>query len=103
MCLSNRLYSSVHGVGGMLGSILVGIFASKSVNGISGLIEGNIRQFGVQVAAVVIVGTYTFVVTYLIFKLLNAFNPVRVSPEIEEKGLDESLHGEYVYDFDKKE
>ena len=93
----------VHGVGGILGSILVGVFASKSVNGISGLIEGNVRQLGVQIAAVVIVGVYSYIVTYLIFKLLNTFGPVRVSPEVEEKGLDESLHGEYAYDFDKQE
>jgi ammonium transporter, Amt family len=93
----------VHGVGGILGSILVGIFASRSVNGISGLIEGNVRQLGVQIAAVVIVGIYSYIVTYLIFKILNAFGPVRVSPEVEEKGLDESLHGEYAYDFDKQE
>lgn len=90
----------VHGVGGILGSILVGVFASSSVNGVSGLIEGNVRQFGVQIAAVVIVGVYSYFVTYLIFKILNAFSPVRVSPEVEEKGLDESLHGEYVYDLD---
>lgn len=93
----------VHGVGGILGSILVGVFASKSVNGISGLVEGNLRQLGVQIAAVVIVGVYSYIVTYLIFKLLDAFSPVRVSPEVEERGLDESLHGEYAYDFDKKE
>ena len=88
-----------HGVGGILGSILVGIFASKSVNGVSGLIEGNVRQLGVQIAAVVIVGIYSYIVTYLIFKILNAFSPVRVSQEVEEKGLDKSLHGEHVYDF----
>lgn len=93
----------VHGVGGILGSILVGIFASKSVNGISGLIEGNVRQLGVQIAAVVIVGIYSYIVTYLIFKILNSFGSVSVNPEVEEKGLDKSLHGEYAYDFDKQE
>lgn len=92
----------VHGVAGILGSILIGIFASKSVNGISGLIDGNLRQLGVQIAAVVIVGIYAYIVTYLILKIINTFSPVRVSPEVEEKGLDESLHGEHVYGFCKK-
>ena len=91
----------VHGVGGILGSILVGVFASKSVNGISGLIEGNSRQLVVQIMGVSITAIYAYVITYLILKILNKFDPVRVSPEIEEKGLDESLHGEDVYDIEK--
>jgi ammonium transporter, Amt family len=91
----------VHGVGGILGSILVGIFASKSVNGISGLIEGNVHQLVVQIVGVVITAIYAYIITYLILRILNSFNPVRVSPEVEEKGLDESLHGEDVYDIEK--
>lgn len=91
----------VHGVGGILGSILVGVFASKSVNGISGLIEGNVRQLVVQIVGVAITAIYAYLITYLILKILNSFEPVRVSPEVEEKGLDESLHGEDVYDIEK--
>lgn len=91
----------VHGVGGILGSILVGVFASKSINGISGLIEGNVHQLVVQIFAVVITGIYAFVITYLILMVLNIFGSVRVSPEVEDKGLDEEIHGEDVYDIEK--
>ena len=89
----------VHGVGGILGSILVGVFASSAVNKISGLIEGNIHQFGVQVLGVIIAVVYSFVVTFIILKVLNTFNPVRVSSEAEEEGLDKAVHGEDAYDL----
>lgn len=89
----------VHGVGGILGSILVGVFASSSVNGISGLLEGNVHQFNIQVFAVVLTVIYTFVITYAILKVLNKFSPVRVSVEEEAKGLDEALHGENAYEL----
>jgi Amt family ammonium transporter len=88
----------VHGVGGGLGVILTGVFAARIINGASGLIEGNWQQFGVQVLAVAITATYSFVVTYLILKVLNVFEPVRVSEEAEARGLDEILHGETAYD-----
>jgi Amt family ammonium transporter len=87
----------VHGVGGILGSILVGVFAFKSVNGVSGLLEGNTHQFLVQVFAVVFCAIYAYVVTYGILKVVNAFIPVRVPEEVEIKGLDEAIHGEVAY------
>ncbi len=90
----------VHGVGGMLGSILVGVFASSAVNGVSGLIEGNVHQFLIQFAAVVITSVYSFVVTFVILKVVNHFDPVRVSDEVESKGLDATIHGEMAYDFE---
>jgi ammonium transporter, Amt family len=89
----------VHGVGGALGVVLTGVFASTAVNTASGLIQGNFKQFGVQVLAVVITCVYSFVVTYLILRLLNIFEPVRVSEEVEARGLDEILHGEQAYDL----
>jgi Amt family ammonium transporter len=89
----------VHGVGGGLGIILTGIFASTLVNTTSGLIQGNLKQFGVQVLGVAITATYSFVVTYLILKVLNVFEPVRVSEEVEAAGLDQVLHGESAYDL----
>ncbi len=88
----------VHGVGGALGVILMGVFASATVNGVAGLIEGNAQQFGVQVLAVAITGAYSFGVTYAILKVLNIFEPVRVSEEAEAEGLDTFLHGETAYD-----
>lgn len=87
----------VHGVGGMLGSILVGVFAVESVNGTSGLIAGNVHQFLVQLAGVLIASVYAFIVTYLILKVTNHFVPVRVTPDEEKEGLDVSIHKEVAY------
>ena len=87
----------VHGVGGMLGSVLVGVFAVESVNGVNGLIAGDIHQFLIQVAAVLLTSVYAFIVTYLILKVINIFMPVRVSAEEEKEGLDVSIHHEVAY------
>ncbi|WP_088225573.1 ammonium transporter [Desulfosporosinus sp. FKB] len=89
----------VHGVGGILGSICVGIFAVSSVNGIDGLIQGNVHQFLVQTFGVFFSTVYSFVITYLILWLLNTFSNVRVSIEDEKEGLDAKLHGESAYDL----
>jgi len=87
----------VHGVGGALGTILTGVFASAVINKVSGLAEGNGHQFLVQVAGVAIAAIYAFVVTYGILRLINQFEPVRVSKETELAGLDKILHGEAAY------
>ena len=89
----------VHGVGGILGSILVGVFAVSAVNGTSGLIEGNVHQFLIQLFGVIFTGLYAFVVTYLILKFINVFESVRVSEKVEIQGLDTSIHGEVAYDL----
>jgi len=89
----------VHGVGGIFGSILVGVFAVSAVNGTSGLIEGNVQQFLVQTFGVVFTALYAFVVTYLILKVINVFDSVRVPEKVEIQGLDTSLHGEAAYDL----
>ena len=88
----------VHGVGGALGIVLTGVFASAAVNGVSGLVEGNVNQFVVQVLAMAITATYSFLVTLGILKVLNRFEPVRVSAEVEAQGLDEIQLGETAYD-----
>lgn len=87
----------VHGVGGAMGSILVGIFAVSAVNGTSGLIQGNVHQFLVQLLAVAITGAYAYIVTLLILKVTNIFTPVRVTEAEEKVGLDTSLHKEVAY------
>jgi len=86
----------VHGVGGILGVILTGVFALKSINGVSGLIEGNVHQFLVELLGVAIVAAYSFVLTYLLLKLIKLFTPIRVEEEEEKKGLDVEL-GEKAY------
>lgn len=87
----------VHGVGGALGTILVGLFAAAAVNNVSGLIEGNVHQFLIQLMGAGIAIVYTFVLTYLILRFVNLFTPVRVSEKIEVGGLDEGLFGEDAY------
>jgi len=74
--------------------ILTGVFASSAVNGVSGLIEGNVRQFGVEVMAGVLTAAFSFGATWLILKIINHFTPVRVLEEVEKKGLDEAELGE---------
>ena len=86
-----------HGMGGFFGPIFTGIFAQKAVNGISGLIEGNWHQFGVQVLAVVIVSAYAFLITMAILKVMNTIHPIRVSEAVEAKGLDMGEFGEQAY------
>jgi len=85
-----------HGIGGMVGMLMTGIFASKAINaaGNDGLILGNTSFFFVQLKAVGIVAVYSFVMSYAIFKLINLIQPIRVSSEDEELGLDATQHNE---------
>ncbi len=85
-----------HGVGGIVGMLLTGVFASKAVNaaGADGLIYGGAGFFLTQVKGVLIVVAYSCVVSYLIFKLINLIEPMRVSSLEEEIGLDATQHDE---------
>jgi Amt family ammonium transporter len=85
-----------HGIGGMVGMLLTGVFATKTVNGAGadGLMSGNIDFFFTQIKALGIVVGYSFLMSYAIFKLINLINPIRVSVEEEELGLDETQHNE---------
>lgn len=89
----------VHGVGGMLGIILLGVFASLAFNpaGTDGLISGNSSFFMKQVAAVLLSSVWAFGFTYGMLWLIDKFTRVRVTDADEEAGLDESLHGEEAY------
>ncbi len=86
-----------HGVGGLLGTILTGVFAVAAVNKVSGLIEGNVHQFLIQILAAVIAAGYGFGVTWIVLKIMNHFSSVRVPEEVEMKGLDEGQFGEEAY------
>jgi Amt family ammonium transporter len=85
-----------HGLGGIVGMLLTGVFATKAVNaaGNDGLFYGNPAFFLVQLKAMAITVTYSFVVSYAIFKFINFILPLRVSMEDEEMGLDASQHNE---------
>ena len=85
-----------HGVGGMVGMIMTGIFATKSVNGAGadGLLYGNTNFFMTQLKALFIVVGYSFIVSLGIFKVISLMLPLRVSQEEEEIGLDTTQHDE---------
>ncbi|MEI8075229.1 MAG: ammonium transporter [Bacteroidota bacterium] len=85
-----------HGLGGMVGMLMTGIFATKTVNGggADGLLYGNPSFFLIQVKALGIVVSYSFVMSLLIFKFINWVTPIRVSLEDEVRGLDASQHNE---------
>jgi Amt family ammonium transporter len=90
----------VHGIGGCLGTILLGVFASKAMNGAGadGLLAGGSHFFIKQCIAVVAACVYGFVFTYVMLILINKITPVKVSQHEEDSGLDESIHGEKAYD-----
>ena len=85
-----------HGLGGTTGAILTGLFATKAVNpkGANGLFYGNPKQLAIQIAAVAIVAVFTFVLTFVIAKVLDRLMGLRVDENSEEVGLDISEHGE---------
>jgi Amt family ammonium transporter len=84
----------VHGVGGMTGILLAGVFATASIGGTSGLIEGNPQQLLIQFYGVVVTLVWSGGATFVLLKLVSAFVPLRVSREHELEGLDISQHGE---------
>lgn len=93
----------VHGVGGILGTMCAGLFASSELGVFSGqgLADGVTisHQLGVQACGVAAVGLYTAVVTFVLLKMVNIVAPLRVSDEEEAQGLDISLHNESGYDL----
>ena len=93
----------VHGIGGLLGIILLGVFSSVAINpaGGVGLVYGSGAFFGKQVAAGLGASAYAFVFTYAMLKLIDRITPVRVGEE-DERGLDEAMHGESAYQLDSE-
>ena len=87
-----------HGIGGMVGMLLTGVFANQLVHGIKdgpeGLWYGNAAFFFTQFKAMAIVAIYSFSVSWIIFKFINFILPLRVTSEEEELGLDASQHNE---------
>ncbi|HEV8283399.1 MAG TPA: ammonium transporter [Chitinophagaceae bacterium] len=85
-----------HGIGGMVGMLMTGVFATKAVNaaGNDGLFYGGTGFFFTQVKAMAVAVGYSFGVSFLIFKFINLVLPMRVSSEEEEIGLDATQHNE---------
>ena len=94
----------VHGVGGTLGAVLTGVFATRACWDIAdgeklGLLEGNSATIVGQVVAVLITFVFAGVITFVLLKILDATMGLRVSQEDEVQGLDLSQHGEEGYIF----
>ena len=89
----------IHGVGGVLGTLLLGVFASTAVNptGVDGLLAGSALQLGKQALGVVVVSGYAFVVSWLLLKAIQRSMGLRMSPEHEVQGLDYTEHSETAY------
>ncbi|KAA9356653.1 MULTISPECIES: ammonium transporter [Larkinella] len=90
-----------HGVGGMVGMLMTGIFASKGVNSAvvdEGLAFGDTKLFFIHLMALVIVSVFAFGASYLLLIITNAILPLRVSEEDEKVGLDVSQHDEFLVD-----
>jgi len=90
----------VHGIGGLLGALLTGVFAQKifvpPTSG-AGVIEGGFHQFGVQCIGVAVVGAYSVIVTWVLWKITGWVTTIRVADVDEKEGLDAALHGEEGY------
>lgn len=90
----------IHGVGGILGAILVGFLADPAINEAgSGLFYGNPVQVWIQIKAVLVTAAYSGIMTFIIFMAIKALIGLRVDPEEELIGLDESHHGEKAYNL----
>jgi Amt family ammonium transporter len=86
----------VHGVGGIVGALLTGVFAIEQYGGTAGLIEGNAAQMMNQVKGILVVIIYDAIVSLVLLKIIDAIIGLRVSDEVEREGLDLALHGEAV-------
>jgi Amt family ammonium transporter len=89
----------IHGVGGAFGALATGLFAREAIGGANGLFFGNAQQFGIQIVSVVATLVFCFVMTFIIFKILDAAMGLRVDEEAEIRGLDLSLHSETGYNL----
>lgn len=94
----------VHGVGGLIGVVLLGVFGTVTINpaGSNGLLHGGGEFFKVQLLAILISSVYAFGFTYGMLWFINLFSKVRTSEKEEAEGLDTLLHGEDAYAMDGK-
>jgi Amt family ammonium transporter len=86
----------VHGVGGIIGAILTGVFAVEAIGGAKGALEGNVGQIWTQIEGVAATLIWSGLATFVILIVVNIITGVRVSQAVEVEGLDINLHGEVV-------
>jgi ammonium transporter, Amt family len=84
----------VHGIGGATGTLLAGVFATRAVGNVSGLLEGNPMQVLVQLYGIVVALVWSAGATFVLLKLVSAFTALRVDTQAEMEGLDVTQHGE---------
>lgn len=92
----------VHGVGGIIGSVLTGVFATQFVTGeggVQGALYGDWNQLWIQIAATGISMVFSAVMTFVLFKVVDKLVGIRVDKRVEEEGLDIYEHGESAYDL----
>lgn len=87
----------VHGIGGIVGSILTGVFCVKSVGGIDGALYGSWHQLGIQLISTLFSIIYSGVMTFVLYKVIDKTMGMRVNKRVEEEGLDIYEHGENAY------
>ena len=90
----------VHGMGGIIGSVLTGVFATRFVtgaDGVQGALYGDWHQLWIQIVATLISIVFSAVVTFILYKLIDKTIGIRVDKRVEEEGLDVYEHGESAY------
>jgi Amt family ammonium transporter len=87
----------VHGVGGIVGAVLTGVFARESIGGVAGLLEGNAAQVMTQIEGIGATLVWTAVVSFILLKVIDVVMGLRVSEDIEREGMDLAVHGEAVH------
>ena len=90
----------VHGMGGIIGSVLTGVFATRSITGdggVEGALYGDWHQLWVQVAATAVSVVFSAVITFVLYKIVDSLVGIRVDRRVEEEGLDIYEHGESAY------
>ncbi len=86
----------VHGIGGVVGAFLTGVFAVEAIGGTPGMLEGNSAQLIIQIEGIAATIVYSGVATFVLLKIIGAVMGLRVDEEVEIEGLDINLHGETV-------
>jgi ammonium transporter, Amt family len=86
----------VHGIGGIIGAILTGVFAVEAIGGAKGALEGNVGQIWTQIEGIAATIAWSGLATLVILVVVNILTGVRVSQAVEVEGLDINLHGEVV-------
>ena len=87
----------IHGIGGIVGALLTGVFAVEAIGGTKGVLEGNVGQLWIQFYGIVATIVYCAVATFVILMVVKLFMGLRVDEQTEVEGLDLRMHGEVVH------